>query len=132
MTTLTTYTPTAPEVNEETAPFWQAANEERLILRRCKTTGKAFHPPRTFSPFTGLAQTDWIEASGKGIVYSFSVSSRRGPPHCIAYVTLEEGPTLLSNLIDCDPEAVAIGQAVRVVFIASASGQRVPMFTPVA
>ena len=126
----TLYMPPAPEVNEETAAYWDATNHGRLLLRRCKSTGKAFHPPRTLSPFTGLNDTDWIEASGRGVVYSFSVSSRQGPPHCIAYVTLQEGPTLLSCLVDCDPAAVFIGQPVHVVFVASSTGQRVPMFTP--
>ncbi len=123
--------PLSPEPNAETAPFWAAANENRLLLKRCLGTGKPFHPPRTISPFTGLAQTEWMEASGRGTVYSFSVSARRGPPHCIAYVTLDEGPIILSALVDCDLDTVRIGQSVRVVFVESANGQRVPMFTPV-
>lgn len=122
--------PPAPQPNAETAAFWAAANEDRLLLKRCLHTAKAFHPPRTHSPFTGLTQTEWIEASGTGTVYSFSVSERQGSPHCIAYITLAEGPTVLSRVIDCDLSALRIGQAVRVVFVPSASGQKVPMFTP--
>lgn len=122
--------PPSPEINTETAAFWAAANEGRLLLRRCLDTAKPFHPPRTHSPFTGLAHTDWIEASGCGTVYSFSVSTRPQGPHCITYVQLQEGPIVLSNLVDCDLDAVRIGQSVRVVFVPSANGQCVPMFTP--
>lgn len=124
--------PPAPETSEETAAFWSAANEDRLVLRRCPQTGRAFHPPRALSPFTGQADTDWIEASGRGTVYSFSVDARRTPAHCIAYVMLAEGPILLTQLIDCDPASVRIGQAVQAVFVASASGQKLPMFRPLA
>ncbi len=121
--------PISPVVNNETAPFWDAANEDRLMVKKCLDTGKYFHPPRTFSPFTGSAQTEWIEASGTGTVYSFSISSRTGEPHCIAYITLTEGPLILSALTDCDFNAVEIGKKVRVKFVPSANGQKIPMFT---
>lgn len=126
----TAHLPPAPEPNAETATFWDAANESRLLLKRCLGTGRAFHPPRTISPFTGLTQTEWIEASGAGTVYSFSVSTLQETQHCIAYVTLAEGPIVLSCVIGCDLSALRIGQPVHVVFVPSASGQKVPMFTP--
>jgi len=87
---------TSPEPNVETAAYWEAANEGRLILKRCVKTGKAFHPPRSHSPFTGLADTDWIDASGTGTLYSFSVLRRKDSEHCIAYVELTEGPIIMS------------------------------------
>jgi uncharacterized OB-fold protein len=56
---------------------------------------------------------------------------RRVPePYAIAYVTLEEGPTMMTNIVDCDLDAVRIGQAVRVVFKPSEGGPPVPMFAP--
>jgi uncharacterized protein len=122
--------PISPEPNAETLPYWAAANEDRLLLKRCLGTGKTFYPPRTISPFTGLAETDWIEASGAGTVYSFSTLVRQGAALCIAYITLEEGPIILSNLVDCDPDSVYIGQPVRVTFVVSVSGQKIPMFMP--
>lgn len=122
--------PTAPEPTAETAAYWEAANEGRLLLKRCVGTGKAFHPPRTISPFTGLAETEWSEATGTGKLYSFSVTKRHGTTHCIAYIELVEGPIILSTLTDCDFDSVRIGQSVRVVYVPSASGQLVPMFVP--
>lgn len=122
--------PPAPEPNPETVVFWEAANEGRLLLKRCLGSGKAFHPPRTISPFTGHAETEWIEAGGTGTVYSFSVTRRHGSTHCIAYVELAEGPIILSALTDCDFDEVRIGRPVRVVFVPSTSGQLIPMFKP--
>lgn len=123
------YLPPAPVIDAGTAPFWAAANEGRLLLKRCRDTGRTFHPPRSHSPFTGLANTEWTDASGAGTVYAFSVSRRQGHAHGIAYITLSEGPTILSGLTDCDLSTVRIGQSVRVVFVPSTSGQKVPMFT---
>ncbi|MCE8547939.1 OB-fold domain-containing protein [Ruegeria pomeroyi] len=117
-------------MTEDTAYFWQAANEGRLLLKHCLGSGQAFYPPREISPFTGLAKTEWRDACGRGTVYSFSVTQRHGSEHCIAYVQLVEGPIVLSALTDCDFDKVQIGQPVRVVFVATANGQLVPMFTP--
>ncbi len=59
------------------------------------------------------------------------MARRERPPYAIAYVTLEEGITLMTNIVDCDLDKVAIGAAVRVVFKPSDGGPPVPMFTPV-
>lgn len=123
-------TPPAPQPWPETAAYWAAANEGRLLLRRCLDTGRAYHYPRPHSPFTGSANTEWFEASGRGRIYSFSVLPRAEPPYCIAYVELDEGPVLLTNLLAEDFGALRVGQPVRVRFVPSADGQRVPMFTP--
>jgi uncharacterized protein len=121
--------PATPQAWPETKPYWSAANEGRLLLKRCEATGKAFFYPREHSPFTG-GPTDWIEASGKGVIYTFSVLPRAQPPYCIAYVTLAEGPTVLTNILTEDFESLRIGLPVRVEFVASQNGQRVPMFVP--
>lgn len=122
--------PLSPQIWPETAPYWDAANAGRLLLRRCLDTGRAYHYPRPHSPFTGSANTEWMEASGKGTVYSFSVLPRAQPPYCIAYVELAEGPIMLSNLLTDDFASLRIGQPVQVRFVASADGQLVPMFAP--
>lgn len=72
-----------------------------------------------------------MEAKGSGTIYTCSVLRRGVPePYCIAYVTLEEGVSMLTNIVDCDLDAVRIGQKVKVVFKPSESGAPVPMFTP--
>jgi uncharacterized OB-fold protein len=71
-----------------------------------------------------------MEASGHGTIYSYSVFRRAPIPYVIAYVTLAEGPTMMTNIVDCDLDAIRIGQAVRVAFKPTDGGPPVPMFAP--
>jgi hypothetical protein len=120
----------APPVTPETEPFWSAAAAGRLLIKRCRSCGQAHFYPRTICPFCFNDTTDWLEASGRGTVYSYSVMRRAPVPYAIAYVTLEEGVTMLTNIVDCDLDALRIGHAVRVVFKPTEGGPPVPMFTP--
>ena len=115
-------------VSPETQPFWDAAAQGRLLVRTCTACGQAHHYPRTLCPFCWSDRTEWREASGRGVIYSFSVMRRAAAPYVIAYVTLAEGPTMMTNIVDADPDALAIGQAVRVVFRQSDGGPPVPVF----
>jgi uncharacterized OB-fold protein len=120
----------APPVTPETQPFWDAATAGRLLLRRCLACGEAHHYPRSLCPFCGSDRTEWRETAGRGTIYSYSVMRRAPVPYAIAYVTLQEGPTMMTNIVDCDLDAIRIGQPVRVVFKPSDGGPPVPMFTP--
>ena len=120
----------APRQDADSKPFWQAAYEGRLLIKRCRACGAAHYFPRPICPFCMSAETEWIASSGRGVIYSYSVARRERPPYAIAYVTLEEGVTLMTNIVDCDLDKVAIGAAVRVVFKPSDGGPPVPMFTP--
>jgi uncharacterized OB-fold protein len=71
------------------------------------------------------------QASGNGVIYTYSVMRRTPTPYAIAYVTLAEGPTMMTNIVDCDLDQIRIGQTVRLVFKESDGGPPVPMFTPV-
>jgi uncharacterized OB-fold protein len=119
----------APPVSAETRPFWDAAAEGRLLVKRCTACGQAHHYPRSNCPFCGSDRTEWATASGRGRVYSYSVMRRVPVPYAIAYVTLEEGPTMMTNLVDVSFDAIRIGQDVKVVFKPSDGGPPVPMFT---
>jgi hypothetical protein len=120
----------APPLNPEIQPFFDGAAGGKLLVKRCAACGQFHHYPRAICPFCGSARTEWTEASGRGVVYSFSVLRRASPPYAIAYVTLAEGPTMMTNLVDCDLDAIRVGQAVRVVFTPTEGGPPVPMFTP--
>ena len=74
---------------------------------------------------------EWVEASGKGEIYTYSVMRRSDPQYVIAYVRLEEGVTMMTNIVDCDPNAIGIGQAVELEMRESEGGQKVPLFKPV-
>ena len=120
----------APPVNPETRPFWDAAAAGRLLLKRCAACTQPHHYPRVIGPFCGSDRTEWTEATGRGTVYSYSVFRRAPIPYAIAYVTLAEGVTMMTNIVDCDLDAIRIGQPVRVVFNPTEGGPPVPMFTP--
>jgi hypothetical protein len=117
-------------VQAETAAYWQAADEGRLLVKRCSACGEFHHYPRDLCPFCLSDATEWVEAAGTGTVYSFSTMGQGEAAYTLAYVTLDEGPTMLTNLVGADPSAFAIGQPVRVVFTPSEGGPAVPMFTP--
>jgi uncharacterized OB-fold protein len=74
--------------------------------------------------------TVWLDSAGTGVIYTFSVMVRAAAPFVLAFVTLDEGPTLLSNLVNCEPGALAIGQPVRVLFRPSDGEYLVPVFEP--
>lgn len=120
-----------PPVTPESEPFVAAAREGRFLIRRCGQCGRAHWYPRALCPFC-FGETNWEEASGCGTIYSYSVMRRVDPPYAIAYVTLAEGPTMLTNLVDCDLDALAVGQPVELAFRMSAGGVPVPCFRPAA
>ena len=64
------------------------------------------------------------------MIYSFSVMRRADPVYVIAYVTLAEGPTMMTNIVDCDPDALRIGDEVEVAFVRTEGGAALPMFRP--
>jgi uncharacterized OB-fold protein len=119
----------APAINPETTPFWQAAIEGRFILPKCSACGRTHWYPRVVCPFCFGDSSQWIEASGRGTIYSFTFFQSAPQPYIVAYVTLEEGPTMLTNIVDSNFDEIAIGQAVKLVFKPSDGGQPVPMFT---
>jgi uncharacterized protein len=119
----------APPVNPETKPFWEAAAEGKLLLKKCAACGEFHYYPRTICPFCFSDRTEWRAASGRGTIYSYSVMRRAPIPYAIAYVALEEGVTMLTNIVDCDLDAIRIGRKVSLVFKPSDGGPPVPMFT---
>ncbi|MBP6900303.1 MAG: OB-fold domain-containing protein [Burkholderiaceae bacterium] len=117
-----------PMVQPETAAYWQAADEGRLLLKHCTACGEHHHYPRDICPFCGSLATDWRQAAGTGTVYSHSTMGQGEAAYTLAHVTLDEGPTLLTNLVGDGP--FATGQRVQVVFVPSDGGPAVPMFAP--
>ena len=120
----------APQTTPETEDFWAAAGDGRLLLKHCAACNQPHHYPRALCPFCTSDRTEWRASSGRGTIYSFSVMRRVAVPYAIAYVTLEEGVSMMTNIVDCDLDALRIGQPVRVVFKATEGGPPVPMFTP--
>ena len=118
-----------PVTTGETQAFWDAAKHGRFLLRRNRTTGRAHWYPRGLCPFDG-GETEWFEASGKGRIYSLSVMRKATPVYVIAYVTLDEGPTMMTNIVGCDPDSVRIDDRVEIAFVTTEAGAALPMFRP--
>jgi uncharacterized OB-fold protein len=120
-----------PALNVGDKAYFDAAAEGKLLVKKCGDCGKHHHYPRAICPHCFSSKVDWTEAKGSGTVYSFSVTRRAGPvPYCIAYVKLDEGPTMMTNIVDCDLDSVKIGQKVKVTFKKTVAGVSLPMFTP--
>jgi uncharacterized OB-fold protein len=113
---------TPPDPGPDDAPFWEAAADDRLVLPRCLGCGTFIWYPRAFCPECHTSAIEWVPATGRGTIYSFTVTHRGAgqwagrAPYVIAYVELEEGPRVLTNIVGVDPDAVRIGEAVTAVF----------------
>jgi hypothetical protein len=126
-----------PETRNAGAPFWKAAAEGRLALPRCKRCAKAFWYPRWACPRCDSEDIEWMTASGAGRVHTFTVVRQSADPffktrvpYIVAVIELEEGPLLVSGLVDCAPEAARIGMPVQVAFEPGEKGIAIPVFRP--
>jgi uncharacterized OB-fold protein len=120
----------AVAITLESSAFWAGAARGKLVLPLCRTCGKSHYHPRSFCPHCFSDDLDMVEACGRGTIYTFSVMRRAEPPYAIAYVRLEEGPVMLSRIVDADFEAIVCDQPVRVAFRAAPGGEAVPVFAP--
>lgn len=116
------------QTDPETQAFWDYVKEGKLAVGTCLSCRKNHYYPRAVCPFCS-GKTGLKVASGRGEIYSFSVMRRVAVPYVIAYVTLEEGVTMMTNITDSPIDAIAAGKKVKVVFKPVESGQIVPMFT---
>ncbi len=120
-----------PDIWPDNKEFWAAMQTGKLLVKQCRACNELHWYPRPLCPFCLSAETEWREAAGTGTIYTFSVNRRVGPvPYVIAYVTLDEGVTMLTNIVDCDFDKLRIGERVRMVPKRSENGTMVPMFTP--
>ena len=122
----------APQLNEGDSPYFEAASQGKLLVKCCNDCKQYHHYPRALCPFCFSANTEWREAKGTGTVYSYSVMRVPGAiPYAIAYVTLDEGPSMMTNIVECDLDTIKCEQKVRVIFKSTEGGFSVPMFAPV-
>jgi len=110
-----------PNVSDETAPFWAALGEGRLDLPVCDACGHHIWYPRTWCPVCQHDSVTWTTLSGRGTVYARTILNksmwREATPFVVAYVELDEGPRVLTNVITDDPASVEVGTAVDAVFV---------------
>ena len=124
-----------PKPNGDTQPFWDACNDERLIYQKCTSCGHAQFYPRSACVKCESTALDWNDADPTGTVYTFTIVQRapspafRGDvPYVLALIDLSDGLRMMMNVVDCDPQDVAIGKSVRIVF-EQREDQKVPQAT---
>lgn len=124
-----------PRPNEDSKPFWDATGEGRFTLQRCSACEAVVWWPRAICPKCSSFDLEWFDATGNGTVYSHttvhrSVGAWNGvTPYVVAYVELEEGPRVMTNIVDCDPADVAVDSPVRVVWHDTGEGSALARFT---
>ena len=127
-----------PVPTPETQHYWDGAKAGELRLQRCKDCSKAYFPPRPFCPECASRSVEVFKASGKGKLYSYIINHRPAPgfeddgPYAIAVIELEEGPRLMSNIVQCDqtPEALQLDMALEVTFEKVNEEITLPKFKP--
>jgi len=143
VTTAPDDTPTRfePPVGAESAPFWDATREGRLLVQWCTGCDRGVFYPRAFCPHCAAPRSalEWRTASGRASVYAAVVEHKPeaarvafsgGEPYCVALVDLEEGVRMMTNVVGCPPADVGSGMAVAVTWEPLSDGRQLPLFRP--
>ena len=126
-----------PAPDPETEPFWDAARDGRLLIKRCADCGAAHFYPRPFCPVCWSSAVDWEQASGQAALYTWSVVHQNDlppfaerVPYVAAVVDLAEGPRMMTNVVDCDTDSLTAGMALQVAYRELDDDITVPVFVP--
>ena len=132
------YRKPVPPVDVISAHYWQSAAQGKLMLNTCNSCENIMFYPRATCTRCLSNDLGWIEASGRGEVYAFTVCYRapdavfrEDAPYVIALIDLAEGPRMMSNVTDCDPDAVHIGMPVEAWFEPATEDIAIPKFKPI-
>lgn len=126
-----------PTPDPDTQPFWSAAREGRLLIRRCDACGERHFYPRPFCPSCWRDEVAWEDASGRATLYTWSVVRVNDlppfgerVPYVAAIVDLDEGPRMVSNVVDCEFDDLEIGMPLEVTFREETDEVTIPVFRP--
>jgi uncharacterized OB-fold protein len=118
--------------------YWQSAAEGKLVLQRCVSCGEfQFYPRALCAACAG--ETEWVEASGRGTLYTFTVIRQnrseafvRLSPYVVGIVELDEGVRMMTNIVDCELDRLEVGMALEVVLLKAADDVGLPFWRPAA
>jgi len=126
-----------PRSRPETASWWEACRQEKLMIQRCSQCGAFQFYPRIVCTSCMSEQIEWFQASGRAKVLTYTIcrlpvaqAYAADVPYVVALVQLEEGPTMMSNIVQCDPESVVSSMPLEVVFEAWSDEITMPQFRP--
>ena len=131
--------PLPTPITPETKPYWEGARDGKLMIPKCRACGKPFMYPRVACPFCASRDIGWVQATGRGRLFSFEISYQPlnkafkvKPPYVLAMVELEEGPRLMSNLVGiaADPALIRCDMPVEVVYEKLNDEFTLPLFRP--
>ena len=112
-----------PHIDEESRPWWEAAQRHELYVQKCRDCGDLRFHPRALCTSCMSSRTEWVRCKGTGKIYTFTVTNqnqaggfRDSLPYVMAWVEVDEGLKMLTNIVDCPPEQVKIGMPVEAVF----------------
>jgi len=132
-----TYEKPVPVPDHVTGPFWEAAKQGRFLIQRCAGCGAHQFYPQSSCRRCLSEELEWMDANGKGTIYSYTVIHRApnrpfepDVPYTVALVDLDEGCRMLSNIVDVDPEDVRVGMPVEVMFEEITPEISLPKFRP--
>ena len=128
-----------PQPDLETQPFWDATREGRLLIKRCNACRKTHFYPRPFCPHCWSQDVEWLDASGRATLYTWSVVRRNDlppfherVPYVAAIVDLAEGPRMMTNVVDCEFDRLEMGMALDAVFHPTSDEVTIVQFRPAA
>jgi uncharacterized protein len=126
-----------PVPTRETKPYWEGGKQHELRIQKCAACGHYQFYPRLYCTACMSDRVEWVTASGRGKVLSFTIVYRpvtqafaADVPYVVALITLDEGPQMMSNIVGCSPEKVQIGMPVEVMFEDWTEEISVPKFKP--
>jgi hypothetical protein len=129
------YAKPLPRIDEESKGFWEACVRHELYVQRCRACRSLRYYPRALCPACLSDDTEWVRCCGRGTVYTFTVTHQNQAPgfrdelpYVLAYVELDEGVRLLTNIVGCSPEDVRIGMPVEVLFDDVTAESTLPKF----
>jgi len=126
-----------PTIEEDSRPFWDAAKEGRFLIARCRSCNQAHHYPRPFCPYCWSEDVVWEDSTGRATLYTYSTvyvndlpPFAERLPYVAAVVDLAEGPRVMTNLVDCEPDQLRIGMPLVASFRQISPEVTVPVFCP--
>jgi len=127
-----------PKPTPWSKPFWDGCKNRKLLIQQCISCKKYIFYPKLFCPFCLSPDLSWIEATGKGKIYTYTVVYAYQPtefsadvPYVVAVIELEEGVKMMSNIVDCKPDNVRCDMDVEVIFEDITEEFTFPKFKPV-
>jgi hypothetical protein len=126
-----------PAITTSDRAYWEGAKRHELMAYKCLNCGAYYHPS-IYCVSCDAPSMEWVKVSGKGRVFTFGVyhqayhpAWKEDIPYNVSWIKLDEGPLLLSNVVECKNEDISVGMPVEVVFVDVDEDVTLPKFRPV-